>query len=175
MHPTTDTLIDYLHRELPPEQDASVLAHVSACQACAAALEAEAAFTECLRSAARAEEREFPAALRTSILDAALRREPTWPERLRAFARPVILAPLAVGVAAAVLGLVPLSRHPAALGPSLPVQYYLDEHAASAGQNPLADRSATTMLVETSYRTSAGSAPAAMIEAAGTTWGNGGP
>jgi len=145
MHLTPATLIDYLHRELPPGDDAKVLAHLEACSACTAELNAEAALSERLRAGARAETLDMPVGLRAAIFQRIGELEPTFWERLSAGLRPVVLVPLAVAAAASFLVFAPIRTHqPSTL--TLPVSYYLEEHAAHVQENPLADRSAAIMM-----------------------------
>ncbi len=130
-HIDNSTLIDYLHHELAPGQDALVLAHLAACKECAAAYEAEARLTEVLRAEARAAERELPLRVENRVLTGIeASRLPAWLQQLRLVARPAVGLPAAaVLVLAAALGFASLASH-TAHAPAIAVAYYLDDHAA---------------------------------------------
>jgi predicted anti-sigma-YlaC factor YlaD len=132
-HITTETLIDYLHGELSPDDDALVLAHLGACQACTAAYNAQTALTERLRAFARSEERELPPRVLFAVRERIARRErQAWWLQLGAALRPAVALPAAVVlVLAAVLGLSSI-RSGIAHAPSIAAAYYLDDHAALA-------------------------------------------
>ncbi|MBV8150199.1 MAG: zf-HC2 domain-containing protein [Candidatus Eremiobacteraeota bacterium] len=149
MHFTPETLIDYLHRELPPGEDARVLAHLETCTVCTAELNAEAAITERLRAYARAETQEMPAGVRSAVLQhiRTAAAQPTFLERLQAALRPLVAVPLAAAAVAAIVIFGPASHRSATSPVTLPVSYYLEEHAAHVQENPLADRSAALMMV----------------------------
>ncbi|MBV9233539.1 MAG: zf-HC2 domain-containing protein [Candidatus Eremiobacteraeota bacterium] len=100
-HATADQLVDYIHGELPPGEDAWVHAHLRECASCERAYDAEASLTAQLRELAATQERELPDDYARRVLRAAQR-----PERwggwaaLSAFARPLIAVPAAACVAA---------------------------------------------------------------------------
>lgn len=130
-HIDSETLIDYLHRELASERDAAVLAHLSTCGACAAAHETEARLSERLRTDARATERELPpriVARVRSVIE--IETRPSWWYQMSQAFRPAVALPTAaVLVLATVLGFSAL--HPRmAQAPSIAAAYYLDDHAA---------------------------------------------
>jgi predicted anti-sigma-YlaC factor YlaD len=140
MHYTVETLEDYLHGELGPERDAAIHAHLEACAPCRGAYDEAAGVRDWLRAAARADEREFPATLRTRVLATIRHPEPTFLDRLRAAFRPAIAVPIAAVVAVAAFVGVP-AVHPAGGPPAgVAASYLLEEHAAVASDNPLADR-----------------------------------
>lgn len=151
IHYDADILGDYLHGELGPEQDAAVHAHLEGCSTCRTVHDDAVRLREWARRAARAEERELPAAVSANVWAAILAQQPSLPERLRSYWRPLLTIPVAAGVVAAafVFG-IPV------LAPSTPpvrvaATYYFEAHAAQALSNPLADRSAiTTMTLDRS-------------------------
>src|SRR5476651_2321553 len=137
-HYTEDILIDYIHGELPAGEDARVHAHLAACADCCVLHDAEAAFGEMLRASASNEELEFPSIIKARVWAAIRDAEPTFADRLRSFFRPAIAAPVVAALAlAAYLGAPIL--HSGSGAPSVAVAYYLEEHAAEAQENPLAD------------------------------------
>ena len=156
-HLTNEKLIDYLHRELSPSEDAAVLAHLDACESCKRELNAEAAIAERLRADARADERELPLGLAAAIIARINESTPTPLEQLRAFLRPVVLVPLAGLIALAVI--FPLTHMGSTVAPGLPVTFYLEEHAAHAQENPLADRSSAVMMTSLEQTSSTNSVP----------------
>lgn len=139
-HFTIETLLDYLHRELPPGKDAKVLAHLEECRECARELDVEAAITDRLRATARAEELEVPIGMRSAILARIAGLRPGPLDAVRRWLRPVVLVPLAASLAAAAFFLSPYGTPHNAQTAALPVSYYLEAHAVRAQENPLADR-----------------------------------
>ena len=55
-HINTDLLVDFVHHELPPEDDALVHAHLAKCPDCRREFENESALSDALKAAALAEE-----------------------------------------------------------------------------------------------------------------------
>ena len=145
LHLTSDLLIDYLHHELGPADDARVLAHLETCDECKHELDIEATITDRLRSIARAEELDLPLGMRSAIMTriAGLRPSP-W-QALHKLLRPVVIVPFAAAVAAGAFFLTPVLSPPASPGAALPVSYYLEEHDVRAQENPLGDRSAVIL------------------------------
>ena len=148
-HLNTDFLIDYLHGQLPPEDDALAHAHLETCPSCRAEYDAEAALSEILRSAAKAEELEFSSLISARVWEQVSNARPGWAATLASFFRPAVAVPAA---AIAVVALV--FAAPAIHGGSaqqVPVTYYLEAHAAQQAENPLGERSPTAaQLIETS-------------------------
>jgi predicted anti-sigma-YlaC factor YlaD len=137
-HYTNEILIDYLHGELPAAEDARLYAHLAICDDCRSRHDAEASLGEMLRAAARSDEREFPSLIKAKVWVAIRNAEPTFADRLRAFLRPAIAAPLVAMLALFAYFGVPIIRGGAG-APSVGIAYYLDEHTAEAQENPLAD------------------------------------
>ncbi|MFN2460316.1 MAG: anti-sigma factor [Candidatus Velthaea sp.] len=161
-HYTDEKLIDYIHGELGAAEDARVYAHLAECDACRARHETEAALGEQLRAIARSEEREFPSLIKAHVWAAIRDREPSFLERLQAFARPAIVVPVAAALAVAAYLGAPIVRNGNAT-PTVAAAYYLDEHAAAGQVNPLADH--TNVNATFAERNPAG-ASAPLIDAA---------
>ena len=144
-HLTSDLLIDYLHHELGPADDARVLAHLEACAECKRELNVEATITDRLRAVARSEEIELPLGMQSAIMAriADLRPRP-W-QSLRRLLHPVVVVPFAAAVAAGAFFLTPVLSPPTSTSAALPVSYYLQEHDVRAQENPLGDRSAVIL------------------------------
>jgi len=144
-HLTSDTLIDYLHHELEPADDARVLAHLETCEDCKRELNVEATITDRLRAAARAEELELPPGFRSAIMARIAALQPSaWQSVLR-FLRPVVVIPFAAAVAAGAFFLTPVLSPQTTSRAALPVSYYLQEHDVRADEYPLGDRSAVIL------------------------------
>lgn len=138
MHYDADTLADYLHGALGDERDASIHAHLEACADCHAIYDETVSVRDWIRSAARAEELEFPSLVKARVFDAIRNRQPSFADRLRALWRPMIAVPIAAALAVfAYVGL-PIVRGGSPAG--VAATYLLEEHAAVASDNPLADR-----------------------------------
>lgn len=144
-HIDIDTLIDYLHHELSPSDDAKVLAHLENCEACARELDVEASITDRLRAAARSEELEPAASMRNAILKRIADLRPSPWERLGAWARPLAVVPVAAALAAAAFFLGPAIGQQTPPKDALPVSYYMQQYAVHAQQNPLSDRGTMVM------------------------------
>lgn len=138
-HVTTEQLIDYLHGELAPGDDAHILQHLEHCGACAAAYDEQARVTEALRAYARASERELPQGVVNRIWDQIEREErsPSWGARIAAFWRPAVAVPVAaVLVVGAFFGFT--ATHHAAVT-TIDASYYLQDHAAITGTVPFSE------------------------------------
>jgi anti-sigma factor RsiW len=135
-HPSSETLIDYVHRELPAHEDAAVHAHLASCAACSQAHDDEVRLGELLREHARSEERELPPGFSTRILAAAIAARPQAP--WWAVLRPAFALP-----AAAVLAIVLYLGFAVFHGPgkvtTVDAAYYIDSHAALATDMPFAE------------------------------------
>jgi predicted anti-sigma-YlaC factor YlaD len=140
MHYTVEILEDYLHGALGPERDAEIHAHLEACAPCRGTYDEAAAVRDWLRSAARAEEREFPETIRTRVWAVIRHPEPTFMDRLRAAFRPAIAVPVAAVIAVAAFAGLPAVRSSGTPQAAVAASYLLEEHAAVAADNPLADR-----------------------------------
>jgi len=140
-HPTTETIIDYLHRELTPEADAAMLAHLESCKTCVAQYEEQARLTESLRAYARASERELPQGVVARIWDAVETQSaaPSFGERIAALFRPIVAAPIAaVLVVAAFFAF--NATHRTTLT-TIDAAIYLRDHAAVTSTMPFGEGS----------------------------------
>jgi anti-sigma factor RsiW len=152
-HLSNELLIDYLRRELPPEDDALVHAHLDTCAACRREYEVEASLGEALRAAAAREEVEFPSLVAARVWEEIRNAKPSPLAQIAALWRPLIALPVAAAIAFAIFFASPMSHG----GPKITASYYLEEHAAQQAQNPLAERGpAATHFIESAMDTSAG-------------------
>ena len=135
-HLTPEQLIDYLHGELAPGEDAAVLLHLESCVPCRASYDEEASFSETLRSFARATERDFPPGVRARILSAveASQTRPAWTARLAAWLRPAVAIPVAAAVVVAAFAGYDSATHRSRT--TIDAAYYLDDHAALTSAVP---------------------------------------
>ena len=140
-HITPELIVDYVHRELSPEDDSLVYAHLAECAECRALHRQELALTDALRTTL-GEARELPPAVKAQIWEAIRQGAPSPWERLAAFFRPVVIVPAGVAVVAAGLVL----AFNGAGAPRIDASYYLQEHAAQQARNPLADRAQPQLL-----------------------------
>jgi anti-sigma factor RsiW len=144
-HPSIEQIVDYLHGELPPAQDAAMHAHLAGCPPCDERRAEEAAIGEALRAHVRAAERELPAGIAQRIRDATERsRESAW-ERVGAFFRPIVLIPTAAAVAVA-LFLVGYGWHNATAPTEIDAASYVNDHAAMAAGAPFGDAAPPAVL-----------------------------
>jgi predicted anti-sigma-YlaC factor YlaD len=141
MHYNADTLDDYIHRALGPERDAAIHAHLEACVECRALYDELAEVRDWVRKAARAEELEFPSIVKARVWERVREQQlqPSFAERLRALWRPMIAVPIAAVIAGFVYLGVP-GAHGGNQPSGVAATYLLEEHAALASDNPLADR-----------------------------------
>jgi hypothetical protein len=120
---------------------------------------------EMLRSSALAEERELPSIVKARVWAAVRDSEPTFLERLRAFAAPGFAVPVAAALALLMYFGIPVIRAENAAGsPTVAAAYYFEEHAAEGLENPLADHANTTATL--AFGQSSPSASAPLIDAA---------
>lgn len=141
-HTTTEAIIDYLHRELSPEEDAALLVHLGSCAQCAAIYEEQARISESLRAYARATERELPQGVVARIWDAVEARDarPTFVQRIAAVFRPAIAVPIAaVLVVGAFFGY--SATHQNASITTIDAAYYLRDHASLNSTMPFGEGS----------------------------------
>jgi len=141
-HPTPELIDDYVHRALAPDADAAVHAHFEECSYCAALRDDERRLTDLLRSYGEASERELPAALRASILDACTASPTAGPlarltETLTAALRPLI----AVAVAAALAVAFYTGMHAVTVRPQprFEASSLFADHAMISGTAPFSD------------------------------------
>jgi len=151
-HLSTDLLVDYLHGELAPEDDALAHAHLSTCADCRREYDLEASLTEALLASAKADEREMPSLVAAAIWERVRQAQPGPFTRLAAYLRPAIALPVAAALVLGVWFASPYSHHGAP--PRIDAMYYLQAHAAQAG-TPLSEQGGppaleTSMLDESS-------------------------
>ncbi len=138
-HVTTEQLIDYLHGELAPGDDAEILQHLEHCGACALAYDEQARVSEALRAYARMSERELPQGVVNRIWDRIDREErsPSWGARIAAFWRPAIAVPVAALLVIGIFfGYSATHRTPIT---TIDASYYLQDHAAITGTVPFSE------------------------------------
>lgn len=140
-HLNNQTLIDYMHAGLAPEQDARVYAHIEACPDCRGEYDAELAMTDMLRAYAVADERELPSSVKAEIWDRIRSAHPSPLSGLAAWFRPAIALPVAAVLAAGIyFGTAYLTPHAPV---SIDAGYYLQDHAALDSTVPFSDRTTT--------------------------------
>ncbi len=148
-HLSTDRLVDFVHGELSPSDDALTHAHLAVCAACRDAYDLETTLSEALRSAAKAEEREMPSLVTAAVWDRIRRAEPGPLARFIALLRPIYAVPVALALIVGGIFASPLGR-PAS--PMIDASYYFEAHAAQTAQTPLSERS-SALVLETSMIT----------------------
>ncbi len=135
-HLNQDQLIDYLHGELSPGEDAALLQHLESCAVCNARYHDEVELSESLRAYARQTERELPAGVRNAVWAAieSTERAPTLWQRVLAWLHPGVAFPVGAAlVLAAFIGYGSSAHHS---GPTIDATYYLDDHAALTSAVP---------------------------------------
>lgn len=136
-HLKNETIVDYVHDALSPQDDAAVYAHIESCEACRQELDAEAALSEMLRSYGARTQREMPATLKAEIWSRIRSAQPSLWERVVASLRPAVAVPAALVLAAAAyFGVTYLGPQAA---PSIEAVYYLQDHAALNSTIPFSD------------------------------------
>ncbi len=141
-HPTIDQIVDYIHRELSPEDDAALLLHIESCAECRVQYQTEARLSEALRVHARATERDLPAGVINRIWDVVdAPPQPAWHERLTALLRPAVALPIAAACAVALYFGV-ASTHRGLPQATIDAAYYLDDHAALTSTVPFGEGTA---------------------------------
>ena len=136
-HLKNQTLIDYMHAGLSPEEDARVYAHLEACTGCRSEYDSELAMTDMLRAFALADQRELPSSVKAEIWERIRSARPSALTTLAGWFRPAIAIPAAAVLAAGIyFGTSYLSpRGPAAIDAA----YYLQDHAALNSTVPFSD------------------------------------
>ena len=161
-HLSNDTIIDYIHGELPPAMDALAHAHVHACGACRAELERETRLSEALKFEAAQDDRDLPSIVKAQIWQVVRSERPSFSTRLMNLLRPAIAVPAAAVLVAVVYFASPIGHGGSARVPAMvDASYYLEQHAAEQIQSPFAERNTPTAVLETSDE--AGTADAGTI------------
>lgn len=129
-HPTRNDLIDYDRRELSPQRDAIVHAHLLECASCIHIHENETTLVRILRTRLHAEERELPGAVSLALFDRIAAPAPWW----HTFTRPIIAIPATAALAAALVfgsGYLHGSQQP-----QLDASYFMQDHNALTHTTP---------------------------------------
>lgn len=145
-HLTNETLIDYMHGALTPQEDAAVYAHMETCAVCRAEYDAEVALSEVIREQARREERELPPMLKAELWERIRSAQPSPVQRLVGRIRLGFAIPIAAAIAlAAYFGPSLFGAQP----PAIEAAYYLQDHAALNNTVPFNDRTINPVDLET--------------------------
>jgi anti-sigma factor RsiW len=144
-HLSTDLLVDYLHGELAPEDDALAHAHLSSCAACRRERDLEASLSEALRTTAHAEEQEMPSLIKAAIWEQIRQAQPGPLRRIAAWFRPAFAVP---AVAILLIGgwFASPYGHPTGTAPTINAMYYLQTHEAQSANAPLSEQGAQPAL-----------------------------
>jgi len=137
-HLSTDRLVDFVHGELSPEDDARAHLHLASCPTCRVEADAEIALRDFIRTSAAAEEVEMPSAIKAAVWQQIRAAKPS---PFAALLRPAIAVPIAALLVAGGYFVSPLARHDAA--PTVAASYYLQVHAQQSAQTPLSERATT--------------------------------
>jgi anti-sigma factor RsiW len=150
-HPTNDILIDYLHGQLAPDEDAAIHAHLAGCLTCREQRDAELHLSEVLRAHARAQEREMPPHLPAKIRAAATQPRTAQGQLFSLVLRPVVAFPIAAAAALAIyFGFGTHGLHAPADGPAtIDAAYYLEDHMSLANSAPFAEGAVMPAVVAT--------------------------
>lgn len=141
-HLANQTLIDYMHAGLAPEQDAHVYAHLESCAACRADYDAELALTDMLRTYAARETREMPSLVKAEIWERIRSARPSPWRNVADWLRPAVMLPVAAALAVGIyFGTSYLGPHGMA---PIDASYYLQDHAAINSTVPFSDRTTTS-------------------------------
>ena len=137
MHYDLDTLDDYLRGELDAVRDADVHAHLETCVPCRAAYDEAASVRDWIRTAAAAEELEFPSMIKARVWETIRTAPPSRWAWLRSGWRPWLALPVAAAVAFVAYVEAPLVHGGTPAG--IAASEFLLEHSAQMADNPLAD------------------------------------
>jgi anti-sigma factor RsiW len=139
-HVPIESLIDYLHHELAPGDDAVVMAHVATCSDCHALYDEQTHLNDALRVYGAATERELPAGVVARIWDAVEteRSAPTMMQSLAAWFRPMVALPIAAVLALALYVGIAHPKFPGTVA-VIDAAYYIDDHAALTGTVPFSE------------------------------------
>lgn len=147
-HLTNETLQDYIHGALPPQDDAAVYSHLEQCEQCRAEHDAESIIGEQLRVYAAQTERELPATLKAAIWSEIRSARPSFWSRVAASFRPAVALPVAAVLAVGIYFGVTNIGAPGS--PAIEAAYYLQDHAEMNDTTPFSDRNVTPSSLETS-------------------------
>jgi len=130
-HLSPETILDYVHGALAPEDDAVVFSHLASCATCRAERDEEVRIGEELRTEARAAELEFPSMISARVWETVRASRPGPFAALAAFLRPIVAVPVAAVVLVAAYFASPLG-HGAEHRSTIDASYYLQQHAGQA-------------------------------------------
>jgi anti-sigma factor RsiW len=165
-HLNASLLVDFVHGELAPEDDALAHAHLQTCSECRREYDAEVALTDALRVAAAAEELEMPSLVNAAVWEQIRRAQPGPLARLAGFWRPALALPLAAALVIGGWFASPFAPHQATT-PTIDASYYLEAHAAQTSQTPLSEHSGA-QAIETSMAD--GTRPPALVRQVDTSY-----
>ncbi|MBV8148834.1 MAG: zf-HC2 domain-containing protein [Candidatus Eremiobacteraeota bacterium] len=145
-HPSSEKLIDYVHGELSPREDAAVHAHLAGCAGCSEAHADEVRLGELLREQARAEERELPPGFAARIVATATSAPaPARWWRPATLFRPAFALPAAAMLAIALYLSFAVFNNGPAKTTTVDASYYIESHAALATDMPFAENASLPM------------------------------
>jgi anti-sigma factor RsiW len=142
-HLSPDLLVDYLHAELRPEDDALAYAHLQTCAACRDGYQIEVALGEALRASAASEAVEMPSLVAAAVWQQIRAARPGPVALLIGYLRPAIALPVA---AALLLGGWFASPYARPASPTIDASYYFAAHAAQSATTPLSERNSAPAL-----------------------------
>jgi predicted anti-sigma-YlaC factor YlaD len=156
-HLTTPLLVDFIHGELSPADDALAHAHLATCAACRAEYELEASLTGALRASALAEERDMPSLVNAAVWQRIREARPGPFSRIAAWTRPAFAVPIAALLIVGGWFALPYSH--TAPHPTIDASYYFQIHAAQSSQTSLSERNGPQPFDLSMSRDSGGEAP----------------
>lgn len=142
-HLSTDFLVDYVHGELAPTDDAFAHAHLASCAVCRSDYDAEISLSEVLRGAAASEEREMPSSIKAVIWEQIRAAKPGPLAVLATWLRPAIAVPVAALLVIGGFFASPLAHRPNT--PTIAAAYYFQTHANQASRTPLSERASAQL------------------------------
>ncbi|MBV8196817.1 MAG: zf-HC2 domain-containing protein [Candidatus Eremiobacteraeota bacterium] len=139
-HASLDQLVDYIHGELAPAEDASVHSHLAECAQCAQAYDREVSLTSRLREIARSQERELPEGYASAIRRASAAEAPrAWPWQMPRLLRPLVAVPAALVVAAVLYFGITTSHTGFSGAQRIDALSYVHHHTAVTAAAPFSD------------------------------------
>ena len=136
-HATIEQIIDYLHNELVPGDDARIHQHLDSCAQCRALYDEQSKLSEALVAYKASSEHDLPQGVIATIWDRVEKEHarPSFLDSFSAFFRPIVAVPIAavliVGIIFGMRALAPITN-----SSSIDVAYYLQDHAALTNTVP---------------------------------------